>query len=59
MLRAKIQDVLDAAKGDAAETAIELCQLLEDEIGLSGNGWFDDDELMLSVLEGEEGGEDD
>lgn len=59
MLRAKIQAVLDAAKGDTSETAIEICQVLEDEVGLSGNGWFDDDELMLSLFESDQDETDD
>jgi hypothetical protein len=45
-LREKIQEKIAAAKGDADKAAIAVCLLLEDEIGLEGNGWFDDDLVM-------------
>lgn len=50
-LRNKIAEVIKAADGDADQAAIEVCRLLEDEIGLAGNGWFDNDEEMLELLE--------
>jgi hypothetical protein len=49
-LRQKIAAAVKAANGDADQAAIAICQLLENEIGLSGNGWFDDDEELLEKL---------
>ena len=38
------------SNGDPAKAAIAICRLLEDEIGLSGNGWFDDDQELKDIL---------
>jgi hypothetical protein len=44
-LREKIQDI--AANASSPEEVGHLvCFVLEDEIGLAGNGWFDDDPEM-------------
>jgi hypothetical protein len=51
-LRDKIKTAIDSAKGDSDKAAIDVCRLLEDEIGLDGNGWFDDDEEMRELLGG-------
>lgn len=48
-LREKIEDIIKNMP-DTEQAAIEVCLLLEDEIGLHGNGWFDDDECMLDAL---------
>lgn len=53
-LRHKIAEVIKNAGSDADQAAIEVCRLLEDEIGLAGNGWFDNDEEMLQLLEQED-----
>lgn len=50
-LRHKIAEVIKEAGGDADQAAIGVCRLLEDEIGLAGNGWFDNDEEILEILE--------
>ncbi|MGK3116030.1 hypothetical protein [Candidatus Pantoea formicae] len=52
-LRNKIADAIKDTGGDADQAAIKICRLLEDEIGLAGNGWFDNDEEMLELLEQE------
>ena len=49
-LRAKIEAVIAAAEGNSQKAALVVCVLLEDEIGLYGNGWFDGDETVLKVL---------
>lgn len=53
-LRHKISEVIKDADGDADQAAIGVCRLLEVEIGLAGNGWFDNDEEMLELLEQED-----
>lgn len=49
-LRVRIEAALRDAGGDHKQAAIEVCRLLEDEIGLEGNGWFDDDDEMRQLL---------
>ncbi|MDK6080365.1 hypothetical protein [Massilia varians] len=49
-LREKIAEKIQQANGDTEKAAIEVCKLLEDRIGLAGNGWFDDDQTMLDAL---------
>ena len=51
-LRDKIKKAIEKSN-DAESAAIEVCKILEDEIGLSGNGWFDDDDTMLDILDEE------
>lgn len=56
-MRASISDpdagcnrAVEKAEGNAELAAIEVCLLLENQIGLAGNGWFDDDEKTLAVF---------
>ncbi len=49
-LREQIAKAVKAANGNADQAAIAICRLLEDEIGLEGNGWFDNDKEMLALL---------
>lgn len=49
-LREKIQKVIDTHQGNSEKAAIAVCELLEDEIGLAGNGWFDNDKKLLEHL---------
>ena len=46
MLRELIESAIRESAGDPAKAAVAVCIVLEDEIGLSGNGWFDGDEVM-------------
>lgn len=50
-LRQQIAEAIKAANGNPDQAAIAICRLLEDEIGLDGNGWFDNDEEMRELLE--------
>lgn len=50
--REKISSAINDAGGDADKAAIAICELLEEEIGLHGNGWFDDDPVILGKIEG-------
>lgn len=49
-LRDKIKKAIEKSV-DSEIASIEVCKILEDEIGLSGNGWFDDDDIMLDILD--------
>lgn len=54
-LRQDIEKAVQTAGGDAqtsAKAAIAICTLLENHIGLLGNGWFDDDDEMHALLMG-------
>jgi hypothetical protein len=49
MLRADVQKIIENA--DSPEDASRLvCWLFEEVVGLSGNGWFDDDPVMEKIL---------
>ena len=50
-LHAKIQAAIESNPGNAAAAALAICVLLDDEIGLAGNGWFDDDQVVQNALE--------
>ena len=49
-LREEIQKGIIEANGDTEKAAIAVCRLMEDTIGLNGNGWFDDDPQMQELL---------
>lgn len=49
-LRELIEDRIRAANGDEKAAAIAVCRLLNRELDLEGNGWFDNDPVMLDVL---------
>lgn len=53
-LREKIEGTIRSTGGNTEQAAIAVCRLLEDEIGLAGNGWFDNDEEMLALLNDED-----
>ena len=46
----KIEQVISDNAHDSSLAATYVCLLLEQEIGLAGNGWFDDDAGMLSFI---------
>ncbi len=50
-LRKKIAQAITHANGNADQAAIAICRILEDDIGLAGNGWFDDDPEMYTLLQ--------
>lgn len=47
MLRKEIEEAIKRCVGNPEAAAVAVCRLLEDEIGLAGNGWFDDDPELL------------
>lgn len=49
-LRARIERAIRRHASDPAAAALAVCVVLEDEIGLSGNGWFDDDGGVSDAL---------
>jgi hypothetical protein len=49
-LKEKIELKILESDGDSEVAAINICLLLEDEIGLAGNGWFDNDQEFLNIL---------
>lgn len=54
MLRQKIEAILRSSAGNCELAAVEVCVLMEDEIGLHGNGWFDGDDVMERRLTDQE-----
>ena len=48
-LREEIQKIIEQYK-DPQEAGINVCIYLESILDLNGNGWFDDDEIMLNIL---------
>jgi hypothetical protein len=49
-LREIIQAAIESANGDTTKAAIAVCVAIDDEIGLSGNGWFDGDEVVEDAI---------
>lgn len=52
MLRDDIRSILSRVD-DPSEAAKLICYHLDGELGLSGNGWFDDDPEMEPVFFGD------
>jgi hypothetical protein len=52
MLREQIESLIKA-HSDPQEAAIQVCIMLEDELDLRGNGWFDDDDLLDARFDAE------
>lgn len=48
-LREQVQRAIAGAPS-TEQAAIAVCVLLDEHIGLSGNGWFDDDEIVLGAI---------
>lgn len=51
MLRENILQIIKENKENSEQCAIEICKYLDDELSLSDNGWFDNDEIMNKELE--------
>jgi len=45
-----IAEALAATPSDTKAAAIAACKIMEDEIGLDGNGWWDDDPEFQALL---------
>ena len=48
--REKIEEIIKESGSDTSTAAINICILLDDEIGLIGNGWFDDDDELRKLI---------
>lgn len=49
-LREEIKKAIAEANGDTEKAAIAVCRVMENLVGLDGNGWFDDDPEMQELL---------
>lgn len=49
LLREKICDLI-IKNTNPIKAATTICVLLEDEIGLAGNGWFDNDTVTQTAI---------
>ncbi|OWP50537.1 hypothetical protein [Pseudomonas nitroreducens] len=49
-LRKEIEKTIREAREDRANAALAICVLLEEKLGLSQTGWFDDDPLALQAI---------
>lgn len=49
-LREVIKAAIESAGGDTEKAAIAVCLVLDDELDISGNGWFDGDEVIEKAL---------
>lgn len=48
-LRGRIEETI-RSESDPEKAAVAVCLLLENEIGLYGNGWFDDDDVLEKAI---------
>ena len=53
-LRARIEAAILQHCQNIAQAALAVCLVLNDELDLQGNGWFDNDPTVLDALKGEE-----
>lgn len=49
-LRKRIETAIDSANGDSAAAAIAVLMLLDDELDLTENEWFENDEVMQKAI---------
>ncbi|WP_207888394.1 hypothetical protein [Pseudomonas sp. 30_B] len=49
-LRKEIETAIREANEDRANAALAICLLLESRLGLSAQGWFDDDPLLQNEI---------
>jgi len=49
-LRKEIETAIRETKEDRANAALAICLLLESKMGLSEQGWFDDDPLLQNEI---------
>lgn len=49
MLRPQIQEII-AQSENPEQAAFKILEFLDDQIGLAGNGWFDDDPEMEKFI---------
>ncbi|UHH01019.1 hypothetical protein [Pseudomonas sp. 7-41] len=50
LLRKQIERVIREYGADPAEAALAVCVILDGNLGLAEDGWFDDDETVLNAL---------
>lgn len=50
MLRTNIEEIIKKYSDDEEKAVLEILKFLEYQIGLEGNGWFDDDEELLNYI---------
>jgi hypothetical protein len=50
MFREDIERLIEAAAPDSTEGAKLVCQFLENELELAGNGWFDNDPILNALF---------
>ena len=48
--REKIEQKILASNNNPKKAAIDICIFLDEEIGLVGNGWFDDDKEIHDLI---------
>lgn len=53
VLREQIELAIRKHASDPAAAAVAVCVVLENEIGLAGNGWFDGDNEVIKAIEEE------
>lgn len=50
-LREDIKKIILENENNPETLSIEICKMLDEELSLSGNGWFDNDDVMLKALD--------
>jgi hypothetical protein len=50
LLRKQIEGVIREYQADPAQAALAVCVILDGNLGLAEDGWFDDDETVLNAI---------
>lgn len=50
LLRKQIEGVIREYQADPAQAALAVCVILDGNLGLAEDGYFDDDETVMSLL---------
>jgi hypothetical protein len=51
-LREQVEKQIVESNGDSKAAAIAICKLMNRHLDMEGNGWFDNDAVMLAALQG-------
>jgi hypothetical protein len=49
-LREEVEEAIEEANGDVKAAGIAVCKVLDENLGLVGGGWFDDDPELRKIL---------
>lgn len=50
LLRKKVEKIIREFNGDPSKAAMKICVMLDEQLDLAANGWFDNDEAVQDAI---------